>query len=304
MGNEGNYEGDLLAIVQRFNQAVDDKLLHGHNLNMLLPFAVERGHIHLTRYLFPVRPSLPSGLFETLGDWKTSVHAPMVSGAPVLHTALWSFQNEHLALETVKLLVSLGYDPLETTSSGKKLLHIAGERGFTTVIRYLQALSLGNSPPLNLLHIALRITGEEDKARMIAFLLENGANVHACKAVSGDSVLHTTLQSFQNEYFALETVKIFVGRGCDPLKANSSGKTPLCIAIEAGFVSVAQFFLSLGASLPPNMLDTLNRWDGWENVSMFNFSSGMESMHGPQLGSLCSISYCGRPGVKAVLWSL
>ena len=152
----------------------------------------------------------------------------------------------------MKVLVNYGWDPLETSESGKTLLRVLVTRGVVSVTQYL--LSFGVSPSLDLLHAA---SNGPEKSSMVVCLVENGANVHA-RTASGDPVLQTALQSFGfgewNDGRALETTRVLVNHGCDPLEASPSGDTALHIAIERGFLSVARFLFSLGISPSPDLL--------------------------------------------------
>ena len=154
--------------------------------------------------------------------------------------------------EIMKVLVNYGWDPLETSESGKTMLRVLVTRGVVSVTQYL--LSFGVSPSLDLLHAA---SNGPEKSSMVVCLVKNGANVHALTA-SGDPVLQTALQSFGfgewNDGRALETTRVLVNHGCDPLEASPSGDTALHIAIERGFLSVARFLFSLGISPSPDLL--------------------------------------------------
>ena len=78
---------------------------------------------------------------------------------PGLYTT-WLFFGcpEHRVLEMIKVLVNYGWDPLETSESGKTLLRAAVEQGFVSVTQYLLSLSISPSP--DLLQVAPMSTGE------------------------------------------------------------------------------------------------------------------------------------------------
>ena len=181
------------------------------------------------------------------------VHARIENEDPVLHTTLLSSGDDDYALQTAKVLIDYGCDPLEASSSGKTPLRIAVERSFLSVAQYL--LSLGVSPPPGLLHIVSGLKGcrEKNKLLMIISLLESGADVHAC-VENGSPVLHTTLLSSEDEDYALQTAKVLIEYGCDPLAVGPSRKTPLHIAVERGFMSIAQCILSLCSSPPSHLM--------------------------------------------------
>ena len=166
---------------------------------------------------------------------------------------------EDNALEIVKLLVGHGHDPLEANSSGKTLICIAIEHGHLSIAQYL--ISLGVQLPPDLMDVAFKFlkqkipTQKSVSAQMIYFLLKNGVDVHACTE-TGDSVFHIAVE-FCSQDEALEIAKCLVNLSCNPLRANSSGKTPFHIAIEWAHISVMQYLLSLGIPLPPDILPML-----------------------------------------------
>lgn len=211
------------------------------------------------------------------------VHARTATGDPVLHAALQSigschkahygvlvmysklragepWEEEDHALEITKAFAELGYDPLEASSSdGKTLLHVAVESGHVSVTQYLLSLDIHPSP--DLLHAALELRDVQERTLMIVCLVKNGADGDA-RTAAGVPVLHTVLQSFQfwdgfsfeSEGYALETMKVFINHGCNPVEACAYGKPLLRAAVKRGLVSVTQYFLSLGIPPSPDLL--------------------------------------------------
>ncbi|KIJ18462.1 hypothetical protein PAXINDRAFT_51773, partial [Paxillus involutus ATCC 200175] len=53
-----------------------------------------------------------------------------------------------------------------------------------------------------------------------------------------------------------EVAKMLIKAGCDPLMCNSSGKTPLHIAVSRGYISIVEDMLSMATSLPSDILFT------------------------------------------------
>lgn len=88
---------------------------------------------------------------------------------------------------------------------------------------------------------------------MLRFLVDNGANAHI-HAGDEDLWLHIIIKTFDDEDDALEAAKLLVSHGCDPFEEDSSGNTPLHIAIERGYIFIAQYLSSLGAPLPCDAL--------------------------------------------------
>ena len=240
-----------------------------------LHIAVERGHISAARYLLTLGAPLPPDILVTLKGYQwVSRTAPMIrflvengvnilasasDGDSVLHVVLQSLYDDNEVLETVKLLVGYGCDPLAANSRGNTPLHIALEQGHTSTAQYLLTLGTPLAPDLL---TTLKGYWSSKTASIIRFLVENGVDVLA-RASDGDSMLHIALQSLYEDNEAFETVKLLVDHGCDPLEANPSGNTPLHIAVERGHMSVARYLLTLGASLPPDLLVTLKSWTSW-----------------------------------------
>ena len=177
------------------------------------------------------------------------VHARTKTGDSVFHLAL-DYYNENEALEVAKLLVCYGGNPAEANSSGKTSLHIAIKYGHISVARYL--LSLGVPLPLDILPTLDPPDFNDDilchwTARVVCFLVENGANVHAHNAL-GNSVLHVVLESLSaHRSPGVKLMELLVAYGCDPFEANSHGKTPLGIAVERGLYLAERYLRLLGA---------------------------------------------------------
>ncbi|KAF8133975.1 ankyrin repeat-containing domain protein [Boletus edulis] len=167
-------------------------------------------------------------------------------GDSLLHVALRCTNTEDSILEVVKLLVSLGCDPLGANSRGNTPLHIAVQHDHISAVRYLLTLDAPLSP--DLLVTLDRARSYWSTAAMIRFLVENGVDV-LVHANDGDSVLHSALRCLNWDDDVLEVTKLLIGYGCDPLEANSRGETPLHIAAERSHVSVASYLITQGASV-------------------------------------------------------
>ena len=296
-------DGDsVLHIVLRFSfgdEALKTvKLLVGYGCNPFeancrgntpLHIAVKRSHISTARYLLTLGALLPPDLLVTL-DWSdgnlkpgmirflvdngVDVLACTSYGDSVLHITLQHFYDDNEALETVTLLVGYGCDPLGVGSCGNTPLQIAVERGHISVARYL--LTLGAHLPPDLLVTLKRYQWRRCTVPMIHFLIENGANAPAHTS-DGDSMLHIGLRYFDHDEEALDAVKLLVGYGCNPLEANSRGKTPLHVAVDEGHLSVARYLLSLGALLPPDILVTrTGYWSSTTRTIRFLVENGVD----------------------------
>ena len=246
-----------------------------------LHIAVDRGFAPVIRYLLSLgllpSPDLlhaalkscwpnKASMIDLLIEYGVDVHTHTAAGVPVLHSALRAHSNENTVLKIVKLLVSRGQDPLETNTSGETPLHLAVNCGFVSVTRYL--LSLGLPPSPNLLHVAF-MSLAPNKATMVDCLLEYGVDVHTHTA-AGVPVLHSTLQALWDEDTVLKIVKLLVSRGQDPLETNTSGKTPLHIAVDRGFLSVTQYLLSLSLPPSPDLLRVALKWYRPNKASMID----------------------------------
>ena len=275
-------DNEALKVVKLLVRHGRDPLKADSHGNTPLHIAVERGYISVARYLLtlgaPLLPDLLLTLNRDRSCWSTTpmlhllvengadISAHSSDGDSVLHVALRCANTAKDVFEAVKLLVDYGCNPLEANSHAITPLHIAVERGHITAARYL--LTLGAYPPPDLL-----VTLNHDRSRwstapMIRLLVENGADVFAYGG-DGDSVLHIALRCFNDDNDVLEAVKFLVGYGCDPLEANSRGNIPLHTAVEQGHTSAARFLLTLGAPLPPDLLLTLNRdWSRWSTAPM------------------------------------
>ena len=279
------YEPDALGITELLVGYGCDPLEVNSSGKSSLHIAIEQVHISVARYLLSLGVPLPPNILVTLnsrGVWRTArivrflvengadVHACTETGDSVFHAALGSFQHEDEALELAKLLVGYGCDPLGANCFGKIPLHIAIEQAHMSVVQYL--FSLGIPPPPDLLLVALDSPELviETKMSMVNFLIRSGADIDV-HTETGDSVFHIVLELFQSEDGALGIAELLISYGCDPLEPNSSGKTPLHIAIEQACTSVAQYLLSLGVPLPPDILLTLNPHGRWKTAEIICF---------------------------------
>ncbi|KAI9462219.1 ankyrin repeat-containing domain protein [Boletus coccyginus] len=209
-----------------------------------------------------------------LVDNGVNILAHANNGDSVLHIVLQSLYSNDDALQTVKLLVGYGCDPLEANSRGNTPLHIAVGRGHISTAQYL--LTLGAHLPPDLLVILDHGWSRWITAPMIHFLVENGVNVLA-HASNGDSVLHIMLQcpdlgfDTADSNDGWQAVRLLISYGCDSLKADPCGNTPLHIAVKQGHISIAQYPLTLGAQLPSDLLVTLHHDQSyWSTAPMIH----------------------------------
>lgn len=258
-------EQDLIVIIRRAIQVGYDPFEDISCRDTLLRVAARKGHTTVLRYLFSLGVSLPSGLLVTL-DLKHMQNptctirfliengadplAHTKRGDTVLHVSLAAFEEDE-ALETAKLLVARGCDPLGANLRRETPLHVAVKQGHVSVAHYF--LSHGALLPPGLVMTCLQTM--RNPTRMICLVIDNGANA-LLRTANGDSVLHVVLATF-NEHDALETAKLLVARGCNPTEVNSSGQTPLRVAIERRHVSVARYLFPLSRDSDPDLLLSL-----------------------------------------------
>ncbi|KAG6372891.1 ankyrin repeat-containing domain protein [Boletus reticuloceps] len=282
-------EQDLIAIIRRFTQVADENLAPDLIKEAFFRLAVAQGYFSAVRYLRTLGTSLPSDLLVRLrhypGRWRTASMIRFLvengadalvstsSGDSVLHAIFHDAvidTSEDDILEAVKLLVDLGCNPLEADSHGNTPLRIAIEQGYISVAQYL--LTPGEPLPSDLfvtLNHKRTVRLDWCTASMIRFLVKNGVDALAHTA-DGDSLLHIVLEFLYDDDMALEVVKVLVDYHCDPLEANSCGTTPVHIAVERGYISVARHLVTVGAYLPPDLLVTL-RESGWSTAPMIQF---------------------------------
>ena len=275
-----SYEDEALETTELLVARGCDPLQPNSSGETPLCIAIKQGLVSVARYLLSRGTLLPSDLpaissLRWSGNCARMIRLLIDNGAItlphtrdgdyVLHLALATF-DERDALETAKLLLDLGCDPLEVNSCGDTPLHISAQRGHVSVVHYL--LSRGIPLPSDLF-TKLNFWRMENGARIISELVENRANIHALTG-NGDSVLHISLAIFR-ESEALEIAKLLVAHGCNPFQANSRGKTPLYIAVGRGHTSVSRYLLSLAAPVLPVLLVISNSRTMWDGGRMIRF---------------------------------
>ena len=273
MVNDAN-EYDILEAVKLVVRRGCDPLEADSRGKIPLHIAIEQGYISVARYLVALGAPLPTNILRTLGRdrWRW-ITVPVIrflvendvdvvvhtgNGDSVLHIVLQISYDEDQALEAMKFLVGHGCNPLEANSRGSTPLRIVIERGYISVARYI--ITLGPRLPPDLLETLNhdQLSWYWNAVPVIHFLIENGVDVLEHNDERG-SALHMVLRCSTDEKSALEAVKVLVGRGCDPLEADSRGNTPLHIAVGQGYTSAAQYLLDIGAPVPPDLLVTLDR---------------------------------------------
>ena len=121
-------------------------------------------------------------------------------------------------------------------------IHQAVESGDLESFKYL--ISCGCGPDVNRLSIELKtplhVAVEKGHTHLIRPLLDAEAEVNAVTA----STKEMTPLQLASQAGQLDTVKALIDFGAKPSLATKHGETPLCEAVKAGKLAVAEFLLS------------------------------------------------------------
>lgn len=231
------------------------------------PFVVaaKSGHIRVVQYLLSLGIPFPSDILlsvvgtsttpmiEFLLDNGADIHGTSSSGDNLLCVAITdSDALEDECLERVKVLISAGCDTHTCNASGETLFHVAMRHSYATVLEHLVSLDI--PVPSDLKLSLCGWLGKQDQSRMIRFFLDNGGNVHAVTD-DGNTLLHLAVRAYPEED-ALELAEFLIRSGCSPCAFNSAQETPIHIASKIGSMSMITYLLSLGPSLPSDILLT------------------------------------------------
>ena len=212
------------------------------------------------------RPFPPSVMFAILYSelpavWRARTICSLVAkgvdvcglsagGTPFSHAAVLAL-DEHQALTVVQHLVRAGCDPFRYSADGKTLLHIALHRKFSLIADHL--LPAWKPIPLDALFAVLQSELPDDwRTQTIRSLVEKKADVCGISA-DGNTLLHAALLSL-DERRGLDVGQLLIDAGCDPFQVGADGKTPLHIALDRRFSSIADCLLSTGKPLPQDAL--------------------------------------------------
>jgi ankyrin repeat protein len=231
-----------------------------------LHLAVGMGFISIAKYLLvlhhvPLPPDIllaaseshKSSMIRFLTSKGADVHAIAANGDTPLHRVLrksWADSEENL--DCIKVLINSGCNPCLPNALGKTPFDVAAENGHLPVVQYLH--SILNSPfsPDILLSVSGSISS--GTTPVIKFLIAKGAGLHVTNP-SGDTLLHLAmLVGWETE--CLKRIKFLVNAGCDPHARNLAGETPFHIAAREGYIMVMEYLLSLGISVPSDVMCT------------------------------------------------
>ncbi|KAF9225131.1 hypothetical protein BS17DRAFT_807512 [Gyrodon lividus] len=260
-------ESDLMVdITRRLVQVGCDPELSISSGKTPLHLAVTEHHISVVKYMLSIDIPLPPDILLTaaralmgrarmmhlLIDKGADIHACTSNGDGVLYVAMDHEIDD--ALETAKVLVDAGCDPVAYNPHGKTPLHLVATRGLVSIVEYMLSMDVPLPPDI----LLAAVESPRDRAEIVYMLIGKGADIHACTS-DGDSLLHIAIdQDASEEWFdvehPLDTVKILVCLGCDPTISNSHGKTPLHFAVARGHVLIVEYLLSRGVPLPFDIL--------------------------------------------------
>ena len=143
----------------------------------------------------------------------------------------------------IRRLVQVGLNPAACNSARQTALHLAVIGGYQTVMVYL--LLIGVPFPVDFLSTTSRIAPSE-QTLLVRALAVTGTDV--CISGTGDTSMHLVIRDLE-EKECLEAVKTLVCAGCKPLVPNQARVTPLYLALEKRYSSVANYLWSQGTPL-------------------------------------------------------
>ena len=234
--------------------------------------AAKRGHLQVVQHLISLNISLPSdillsvvsayspaSMIKFLLDKGADIHVTSPNGDNLLFVSITECHTvlgkEEECLEKLKILISAGCDPYICNTAGESLFCVAARQRYITILEFL--LSRGVPTPSGL---TIAQFGQgcslRGSSKTIRFLLDKGGDIHTVTEI-GDTLLHLAVPAGSEvDSDALDLVKRLVRSGCSPYAVNSKQETPLHIAAQSGCLSLISYFLSLGQSLPSDILLT------------------------------------------------
>jgi ankyrin repeat protein len=170
----------------------------------------------------------------------------------------------------IRRLVQVGLDPATCNSARKTALYFAIAGGYQAVVVYL--LSIGTPLPLDFMSAISRATSSE-RIPTLRLIVNAGADVR----VGEDTALHLAMKTLEQDE-CLEAVKILVGAGCQPFVYNPARKTPLHLALEQRYFSVADYLLLQQRPAPLDALSAVV--DSGYPTIVHTFINGGANIHG------------------------
>jgi ankyrin repeat protein len=231
-----------------------------------LHLAASLGYVSVIKYLLSQHAPLPPDilLLKPLPPHQISLHSTIrfliregadvhilsANGNTPLHLLLANFAMlSDECLECVKILIDAGCNPCLPNALGETPFDVAAKNGHLPVVEYLFSLDSPLSPSILL---SASGCGFWSATPIIKFLINKGANTHVT-CPNGDTVLHLSTRA-NWEVGSLQRIKIFVNAGCDARACNIAGNTPFHIAARQRHISVMEYLISIGTSVPPDIM--------------------------------------------------
>jgi len=180
-------------------------------------YAAAGGHTELVKLLLDRKAALtPPGL---LGE---------AAGTP-LHDAA---RGGHVA--TMELLLARGV-PLNAREFGETAFQVAAGAGQVESLRFLlsKGAKVDYTPPQYGNETALHLATQEGHLAAVKFLIESGANVNAVDAHFGRTPLHKICDHAGLDGERKEIAELLLDKGAKVDVKDSTGKTPLALALES-----------------------------------------------------------------------
>ena len=243
-----------------------------------LHLAVREGYTSIAEYLLPLHGPLPpdillavtsmshkQSMIELLISKGADVHAIAANGDTPLHRVPDSLRADS-ELACVKILISAGCDPCVANAYGETPLYVAARKGHLSVVQHLHGRLRSPSRP----DILLAVLGNHflwQVTPVIKFLISKGAGIDVTRP-DGNTLLHLAMM-VRLESECLKVTETLVSAGCDPRACNLAGETPFHIAAKRGYISVMEYLLSLGISVPSDVMVT--QFEGWRHHLTISF---------------------------------
>ena len=158
-----------------------------------------------------------------------------------------SVYNGHT--DVVRLLLEKGANIQATRSSGSTALYSASWRGHVGVVSLLlEAGANIEAMRINNAQAALHAAALFLQTEVVQLLLEKGANIHAVTK-EAKTVLHlvfdvpTRHSHLKDSKQLIPTITVLLAHGANILQQDDSGRTPLDLAEECGYLEAKQLLL-------------------------------------------------------------
>ena len=180
-------------------------------------------------------------------DKKAATHAvglmSEMSGTP-LHAAA---REGHVA--TMELLIARGV-PLVASQFGKTALHVAAGAGQLEAMKLLLAkgMKVDTTVPQMTSGTPLFEAVSEGQLAAVQFLIEKGANVNAKELGQGRTPLHEAMKRGDLREARKDIVLLLLDKKADLNAKDTSGKTPLALALENRNEDAAALLRAHGAT--------------------------------------------------------